>query len=96
MHIHTSFGAYVTKVKMGRVVRKQTFWFPTWSESNHAVQLQKIDRGLKFRVKKTEGLSFLCSENKGADQLRGNGEADVRLCFRICKMLVFSRCGSNV
>ena len=25
------------------------------------------------------------SENKGADQLRGDREADLRLCFRICK-----------
>ena len=25
------------------------------------------------------------SENKGADQLRGYREADLRLCFRICK-----------
>ena len=24
---------------------------------------------------------FLCSENKGADQLRGYREADLRLCF---------------
>ena len=38
---------------------------------------------------------YLCSENKGADQLRGYREADVRLCFRICKKPVFSRCGSN-
>ena len=36
-----------------------------------------------------------CSENKGADQLRGYREADLRLCFRICKKPVFSRCGSN-
>ena len=28
---------------------------------------------------------YLCSENKGADQLRGYREADLRLCFRICK-----------
>ena len=28
---------------------------------------------------------YPCSENKGADQLRGNREADLRLCFRICK-----------
>ena len=27
----------------------------------------------------------LCSENKGADQLRGYREADLHLCFRICK-----------
>ena len=37
---------------------------------------------------------YLCSENKGADQLRGYREADLRLCFRIGKNLVFSRCGS--
>ena len=35
------------------------------------------------------------SENKGADQLRGYREADLRLCFRPCKLLVFSRTGSN-
>ena len=34
------------------------------------------------------------SENKGADQLRGYREADLRLCFRICKKPVFSRRGS--
>ena len=71
-------------------MRKQTFWFPTWSDINQAVQLQKMARGLKFRIKKVEGLDYLCSENKGADQLRGYREADLRLCFRISKMLVFS------
>ena len=34
------------------------------------------------------------SEIKGADQLRGYREADLRLCFRICKKPVFSRRGS--
>ena len=38
---------------------------------------------------------YLCSENKGADQLRGYREADLRLCFRICKKPVFSERGSN-
>ena len=33
---------------------------------------------------------YPCSENKGADQLRGYREADLRLCFRICKRPVFS------
>ena len=41
-------------------------------------------------------MNYLCSENKGADQLRGYREADPRLCFRICKKLVFSRRGSIV
>ena len=30
-------------------------------------------------------LYYLCSENKGADQLRGYREADLRLCFCICE-----------
>ena len=34
------------------------------------------------------------SENKGADQLRGYREADLRLCFRICRLLVFTWGGS--
>ena len=38
---------------------------------------------------------YPCSENKGADQLRGDREADLRLCFRLGKNPVFLRCGSN-
>ena len=71
-------------------MRKLTFWFPTRSETNQAVQLQKMARGLKFQIRKVERLYYLCSENKGTDQLRGYREADLRLCFRICKMFVFS------
>ena len=37
---------------------------------------------------------YLSSENKGADQLRGYREADLRLCFRLCRLLVFS-CGCS-
>ena len=71
-------------------MRKPTFWFLTWSDINQAVQLLKTARGMKFRNKKVKGFHYLCSENKGADQLRGYREADLRLCFRICKTLVFS------
>ena len=38
---------------------------------------------------------YPCSVNKGTDQLRGYREADLRLCFRICRLLVFSRGGSD-
>ena len=38
---------------------------------------------------------YLCSENKGADQLCSYRETDLRLCFCICKKPVFSRHGSN-
>ena len=51
-------------------------------------------RDLKFRIWKAEGLYYPNGENKGADQLRGHREADLRLCFRICKNPVFSRHGS--
>ena len=71
-------------------MRKPTFWFSTWSDTNRAVQPQMMARGLKFRIEKVEGLYYLCSENKGADQLRGCHKADLRLCFRIFNMLVFS------
>ena len=70
-------------------MRKPTFWFPTWSDTNQAAQLQKMARGLKFWIEKVEGSFYLCSENKGADQLRRYREADMRLCFRICKICVF-------
>ena len=43
-----------------------------------------------------EGLYYPYSENKGADQLHGYREADLRLCFRICKKPVFSGRGSFV
>ena len=35
---------------LSRVMRKPTFWFPTWSDTNQAVRLQKTARGLKFRI----------------------------------------------
>ena len=38
----------------------------------------------------------MCGENKGADQLCSYCTADLRLCFRICKLLVFSCTGSFV
>ena len=34
-----------------------------------------------FRIKVEEGLYYLCSENKCADQLRGNRAADLWLFF---------------
>ena len=52
-------------------------------------------RGWKFCIQKVEGLYYPCRENKGADQVRGYREADLRLCFRICKKPVFSRRSSN-
>ena len=48
----------------------------------------------KFRIKEVEGSYYPCSENKGADQLRGYREAVLPLCFCICKKTIFSWRGS--
>ena len=71
-------------------MRKPTFWFLTRSDTNRAVQSLNIARGLKFWIQKVEGLYYPCSENKGAYQLCGHREADLRLCLRINKNPVFS------
>ena len=63
-------------------------WFPTKSDTNRPVQLQKQVRSLKFRIYVEVELYNPNSENKGTDQLRGYREADLRLCFGICRLLV--------
>ena len=63
---------------------------PVFGASDQAAQPQKMARGLKFRIKVVEELYYPYRENKGADQLRSYCAADLRLCFRICKMPVFS------
>ena len=42
-------------------------------------------RGLKCQIWDKEELYYLCSENKGVDQVCGYPAADLHLCFRICK-----------
>ena len=59
-------------------------WFLDRSDTNQAVQSQ-MARGWKFWIKNIEELYYLCSENKGADQLYC--KADLHHCFHICKML---------
>ena len=82
--------AVTSHYHLSLVVRKPVFRVSDRSDSNRAVQLQKMARGLKFRMLVVEGLYYPYSENKGADQLHRNHEADLRLCFRICKNPVFS------
>ena len=69
----------IFEIYMNLIMRKPTFWFSTWSDTNQAVKLQKMARGLKFLIKKVhvEGLYYLSGENKGADQLRGNLSASL-------------------
>ena len=42
-------------------------------------------RGLEFRINVVKELYYPYSENKGADQLRGYREADLRLFFAYAK-----------
>ena len=72
---------------MSRIMRKPVSGFPT------AGCTIKMARGLKFGIYEVEGLYFLCSKNKSADQLRGDRSADLRLCFHVCRKQVFSWCG---
>ena len=65
-------------------------WFIYKSDTNQAVQAQKMARGWKFQIKIEVEMYNPCRENKGSDQLCSYCEADLRLCFRKCKMLVFS------
>ena len=64
--------------------------FPTRSDTNRAVQAQKMARNFKFRIEEEKKLFYLGCENKCADQLCSYCEADLRLCFRIGKNSVFS------
>ena len=79
---------------MSRLVGKQAMWFSNRSDINRPVQLQKQARSLKFWSYVEEELYYPSSESKGADQLRGYREADLRLCFRLGRLFVFPRGGS--
>ena len=73
---------------------KPTILFPNRPDTN-----RKRARSLKFRINKVEEeLYYPSSENTGADQLRSNCEAYCeayqRLCFRLCRLLVFPWGGS--
>ena len=75
---------------MSWVMKKPAMWSPNSFDTNRSVHSKKEARNLKFWIFKVEEeLHYSCSENKGADQLHSYCEADLRLCFHICRMLVF-------
>ena len=77
-------------------MRKPAMWFLNRLDTNRSVQSQKKSRSWKFRIQEEGELYSPCSENNGADQLRGYHEADLHLCFLICRLLVFPCGGSYV
>ena len=64
---------------MSRLMGKPAMWFLNRSNINRPVQSQKKARILKFCTQVGEELFYPSSKNKGADQLRGYREADLRL-----------------
>ena len=68
--------------------------FPIRSDTNRAVQPQKMTRDLKFWLQKVEERYYPSSENKGADQLRGYRGPDLAFWFCNCKTSIFTRRGS--
>ena len=54
----------------------------TRSNKKHSAQLQRLTRGMQYKSLVMRKPAFCISENKDVDQLRGNREADQRLCFR--------------
>ena len=82
--------------QMSRLVGKPTIWFPNRSDTNRPVPSQKRAKSLKFQIQVEKEMYYPSNENKGADQLRSYCEADLRLCFRLCRLLVFPCGGSNV
>ena len=79
---------------MSRSARKTVFGVSDQVLHKPTYTSQKQARSLKFWIYEEEEFYYLCSENKGADQLRSCSEADLRHSFRIGKNLVFSRFGS--
>ena len=67
---------------------------PPRGKPNNVVSEQVRHKHRRW-LEKVEELYYACSENKGADQLRSYCEADLRLCFRLCRLLVFP-CGGCI
>ena len=72
-------------------------WFPNRSNSNQAVQAQKMARDWKFGILKVEKLYYhICvAKTKAKISFAVTAkliscEADQCLCFRVCRLLVFS------
>ena len=74
---------------MSQVMRKQTV---VSNQVQHKPSLMSTENGKRLEILDLErrGIVLFVSENKGADQLRSYCDADLRFCFCICKVLVFS------
>ena len=67
---------------MSRITRNLSLRFLTRSDTNWAVQPQKMARGLKFQTWEEQGLYFLDIAKK---KLCYYSAPDLRVCFCLCK-----------
>ena len=80
-------------VREKKKTNKQTIiWVSTRSEPGCTV----TEDGWRLEILDLESkeLYYPCIETKDADQLRSYCEADLRFCFRLCRLLVFP-CGRS-
>ena len=88
-YIAVSVLAYPSpSLNMSLCMTKPTIWVSDQVQHKPACTVTEETQNLE-----NLGIS---SENKDADQLRGHREADLRLCFRLCRLLVFPCSGSNI
>ena len=60
--VHQELADLLTEVIYKPLNEKTCLWsFLTRSDTNQAIQPQKMARGLKFRIQKAEGLYYLCT-----------------------------------
>ena len=73
-------------------MRKPIMGFLNRSNTNWSVPSQKMARSLKLGFIKYRVSLTICEAKTKA--LISFAVTDLRLCFHICRLLVFSRCGS--
>ena len=72
-------------------MRKPTMWFSNRSDTSQPVQSQKMARSLKFWIKEEGDRTIHVEKTRALISFVVTAKLIfVRLCFRICRMLVFS------
>ena len=77
-------------------MRKPTIWVSDQVRHKPGCTVTEKGKMLEILDLKRRGIVLLCSENEGADQLRSYCEADLRLCLRLFRLLVFPCSGSFI
>ena len=60
-------------------MRKPTYWFATWSDTNEAVQVQKMARGFNFGFRKKRDCTIYVAKSKALISFAGKSKTDLRV-----------------